>query len=276
VRVKRAFLNGAADRADGEVELAEADSLEARDPLLSLAALPGAAPPHPMDEAAELQRFANAGRLVASVAHELRNALAAAQANLVFLIDALEERNQPALAEAASDAWEAIERALGTTKNVLNLVRGRTSAIGPVQVSEVINRALQSVASKLGSNVRLELDLMPAPPVEADESALHQALVNLLINALDAAPAAKAWLRVSVRMSGAQVRVSIADNGPGIPHALRAHLFQPVISPKPEQQGAELGLSISRALVRTFGGELTAGDGPLGGPEFALLLRVAA
>jgi two-component system NtrC family sensor kinase len=253
---------------------APAEARYSNDPLLSLAAFPGGANASSMDEASELQRLANAGRLVASVAHELRNALAAAQANMVFLADALEGRNEPALAEAAHDACAALERGLGTTKNVLNLVRGRTSSVGPVQVNEVIERALRSVASRIGSSVRLELDLLPAPPVEADESALHQAMVNLLINALEAAPASRALLRISVRSSGAQVRVSIADNGPGIPAQVRERLFQPMTSTKPEHDGAGLGLSISRGLVRRFGGDLVACDGPLGGAEFALLLRV--
>lgn len=244
------------------------------DPLLTLAAVPeGARGPGALGEMAELQRFANAGRLVASVAHEMRNALAAAQANLAYLADALADKDEPTLVEAAADARGAIDRALGTTKNVLNLVRGCAASVAPVQVSEVVNRALLAVGSKLGSGLRLEIDLEPVPSVEVDESALHQALVNILLNAVDAAPEHDPRLRVSVRRSEKHVCIAVADNGPGVALELRDRLFQPMSSGKVERGGAGLGLSISRALVRASGGDLIAGDGPLGGAEFSLLLR---
>ena len=256
----------------GESEAAEARNLN--DPLLALAAVPeGARGFGALGEMAELQRFANAGRLVASVAHEMRNALAAAQANLSFLAAALSEINEPKLAEAATDARAAIQRALGTTKNVLNLVRGRVANIGPVHVSGLVNRALVAVASRLGPGVCLEMALEPVPSVEAEESAILQALVNLLLNAIDAAPERDPKLRISVRRSGAMIAIAIADNGPGVPPELRDRLFLPLASAKVERGGAGLGLPISRALARASGGDLVAGDGPLGGAEFALLLR---
>ena len=156
---------------------------------------------------------------------------------------------------------------------MLNLVRGRAASTAPVQVSEVVNRALLAMGSRLGGNLRLELELEPVPSVEVDESALHQALVNLLLNAFDAAPVRDPQLRVSVRRAEARVCLAVADNGPGVPPELRDRLFEPLTSGKVERGGAGLGLSISRALVRASGGDLVARDGPLGGAEFALLLR---
>ena len=245
------------------------------DPLLALASLPEANQlPGTLGDLAELQRFANAGRLVASVAHEMRNALASAQANLSFLRDALTELDQPSLSEAASDAVGGIERALGSTKNVLNLVRGRAPRLAVVQLSEVVNRALLAAASRLGQGLRLELELEAVPPVPVEESAIHQALVNLLLNAVDAAPAGHAQLRIAVRRQQGDICISVADNGPGLPAEKRAQLFEgPVCTGKSERGGTGLGLSISRALVRASGGDLTVAEGPLGGAEFTLRLK---
>jgi C4-dicarboxylate-specific signal transduction histidine kinase len=253
------------------------DARRDADPLLALAAVPDAeALPGSLTDLAELQRFANAGRLVASVAHEMRNALATAQSNLSFLADALAEQDQPALAEAACDAQGGIERALGATKNVLNLARGRAPRLSVVQLSEVVNRALLAVASRLGHGLRLELELEPVPEVQVEETAVHQALVNLLLNAVDAAPQGQAQLRVSVRRSGDEVCIGVADNGPGLAKELRGRLFTPLATGKAERGGLGLGLSISRALVRASGGELTAAEGPLGGAEFTLHLKTCA
>jgi C4-dicarboxylate-specific signal transduction histidine kinase len=253
-----------------EVEESRRDA----DPLLALAAQQDAARlPGALGDLAELQRFANAGRLVASVAHEMRNALASAQSNLSFLGDALVELGQPSLGEAANDAQGAIERALGSTKNVLNLVRGRAPRLAVVQMSEVVNRALLAVASRLGHGLRLELELEPVPAVQVEEQAVHQALVNLLLNAVDAAPQGNAQLRIAVRRVAGEVCISVADNGPGLPPELRERLFTPCATSKAERGGAGLGLSISRSLVRESGGDLTVGEGPLGGAEFTLHLK---
>jgi two-component system C4-dicarboxylate transport sensor histidine kinase DctB len=269
------------DQADGQARSPTPEEVqESRreaDPLLALAthqepdALPGT-----ITDLSELQRFANAGRLVASVAHEMRNALASAQSNLSFLADALVELDQPSLAEAAADAQGAIERALGSTKNVLNLVRGRAPRTGVVHLSEVVNRALLAVASRLGQGLRLELELEPVPEVQVEETAVHQALVNLLLNAVDAAPQGHAQVRIAVRSAGDEVCISVADNGPGISPEQRARLFRPLATGKAERGGVGLGLSISRALVRACGGDLTIDAGPLGGAEFTLRLKVGA
>ena len=255
------------------------EALDDSDPLLALATLTdlGEGPlPGSLSDLAELQRFANAGRLVASVAHEMRNALASAQSNLSFLADSLAEQDQPALAAAAGDAQVGIDRALSSTKNVLNLVRGRAQRLAVVQMSEVVNRALLAVASRLGGGLRLELELQPVPAVRVEETAVHQALVNLLLNAVDAAPQGKAQLRISVRRSGDGVCIGVADNGPGLSKELRGRLFTPLATGKAERGGAGLGLSISRALVRASGGDVTVDEGPLGGAEFTLWLKSSA
>ena len=129
---------------------------------------------------------------------------------------------------------------------MLDLVRGKPGALAPVSAAKVVQRALQTVGSRLAGGVRLELDLEPVPPVAADESGLHQALVNVLLNAIDAAPLGNGRLRISVRQSEEQVQIAIADNGPGIPPELRDRLFQPLVSGNVQRGGTGLGLSIAR------------------------------
>jgi signal transduction histidine kinase len=243
------------------------------DPLLTLASsTEGMAP---LGEMAELQRFANAGRLVASVAHEIRNALAAAHAGLGYLSGALATPETSELAAAADEARESIDRALAASRNVLDLVRGKPGVLAPVSPAKVVQRALQTVGSRLSGGARLELDLEPVPLVEAEESGLHQALVNVLLNAIDAAPLGNGRLRVSVRQTASRVQISIADNGPGIAPEMRDRLFQPLATSKTSRGGTGLGLSISRAIVRSCGGEMFAEDGPLGGAEFKIVLRAS-
>ena len=243
------------------------------DPMLSLAGL--AESGARLGEMAELQRFANAGRLVASVAHEIRNALGAAHAGLSFLASSLSGPETSELSTAANEARESIDRALAASRNVLDLVRGKPGVLAPVSAAKVVPRAQQTVGSRLAGGIRLELDLEPVPPVAADESGLHQALVNVLLNAIDASPLGNGRLRISVRQSEERVQIAIADNGPGIPPELRDRLFQPLVSGNVQRGGTGLGLSISRAIIRSLGGEMQADAGPLGGAEFTIALSVA-
>ncbi len=245
------------------------------DPLLALAQEQAAGAP--LGEMAELQRFANAGRLVAGIAHEIRNALTAAHANLSYLSATLLTQGTGELAQAADEAREAIDRALGASRTVLDVVRGRAQpvALSKISAAKVVQRALTTVGSRLAGGVRLELDLEPVAQVEAEEGGLHQALVNVLLNAIDAAPLGNGRLRVSVRQDDLRVQIAIADNGPGIAPDIREKLFQPLVTSKSPRGGTGLGLSISRAIVRSFGGEIRAESGPLGGAEFTLSLRAA-
>jgi signal transduction histidine kinase len=242
------------------------------DPLLTLASM--AESSAGLSEMAELQRFANAGRLVASVAHEIRNALAAAHAGLSYLSHALSAHESGDLAVAADEARESIDRALAASRNVLDVVRGRSGTLASISASKAVQRALHTVASKLAGGVRLELDLEPVPLVEAEEGGLHQALINVLLNAIDASPEGNGRLRVSVRQVGQRVHICVADNGPGIAPEIRDRLFQPMVTSKLPRGGTGLGLSISRAIIRSLGGEMYAENGPIGGAEFTIALRL--
>ena len=115
---------------------------------------------------------------------------------------------------------------------------------------------------------------MPPGPIELsiDGEQIHQVLVNLLLNALDALPHG-GTVRVSVRgptpeTNAAEVR--IADTGPGIAPKIMERLFQPFVSSK--ETGLGLGLSISRRLIEAHGGSITGENAPDGGAVFTFTL----
>jgi signal transduction histidine kinase len=128
---------------------------------------------------------------------------------------------------------------------------------------------------------RVQLDIeMPGTPVPllADSGQLHQVLVNLMLNALDAMPAGgRLTLRVPPRNDSppygkdqASWVIEIADTGPGIAPGLLPRLFKPFVSGK--DTGLGLGLVISRRIIETHGGTLTAANRPGGGAVFTIVL----
>ena len=105
---------------------------------------------------------------------------------------------------------------------------------------------------------------------------LEQVLINLLQNAFEAVEGRPdATVTLTVQTDGDYVRLVVADNGPGVPQSMRAALFTPFATGKPN--GLGLGLVISRDIMESFGGDLSLDDGGSGpGARFVAALRRAA
>jgi CheY-like chemotaxis protein len=203
--------------------------------------------------------------VIAEVAHELSRPLAAVlnYAELALLDPDLSAsaRSRIAMVVRHAEACrEAVRRSLlvGTP---------RISHVEPVDVNEVVRRA----AEFLPDSGPLALDLGSNLPVIAGVAAdLEAAVRNLLENGLDASPQPR--VLVLTRMNGAQIELSVEDNGPGIAPAVADHLFEPFHTTKQSTGGMGLGLSIVRRIVEEHQGEVAAEPLPQGGARFAVRL----
>ena len=104
---------------------------------------------------------------------------------------------------------------------------------------------------------------------------LNQVLMNLVMNACDALEG-KGTIDVSTRPRSDGVTLEIADDGPGIPAAVRERIFEPFFTTKPVGQGTGLGLSISHGIVERHGGNLSVECPPKGGTRFTIELPLVA
>jgi signal transduction histidine kinase len=211
---------------------------------------------------AELQRFVNAGRLAASVAHDLLSAIGVAQTEVGFVCDQLESgppiKAAPHVRDAAHDARAAITRAISRVNSVLSLARSRRGEVAPVDVNEVIGAALFELDARL-AEFAVSSDLPEATFALAERGALLQTLVSLLLDAAEASPP-HGRIAVSLRAEAGGVIIDIDDEGaaPIAPESLPDRHVTP--------------LWLSRNVVRSFGGELTAELGPLGGRRVSVRL----
>ncbi|MHB8077726.1 MAG: sensor histidine kinase [Candidatus Krumholzibacteriia bacterium] len=236
------------------------------------------------------QELARAGRVLAlgdlssSMAHELKQPLAAIRTNAQAarrLLDA----EPPDLAEvrrALDDIEQDDERADDIIRQLRAFIRRREIAREPVDINAVIREAerllrTEARSRRVAAVVRLEPDL---PLVTGDPVALRQVLLNLILNALDAAQRSPAGRRCVVvttaREPDGQVAVTVRDSGPPLPPGLAARLFEPFFTTKAD--GLGLGLTLSRSLIEAHGGTLWADGEPEGGMTFGFRLpgRTAA
>ena len=137
----------------------------------------------------------------------------------------------------------------------------------------VVRRAVALIDGRVRRHqVAVKTDL-PSGPVELliDAEQIHQVLVNLMLNALDAMPhGGELGLEVRVLEEPPQVQVRMHDTGPGIAAPILARLFEPFVSGK--ETGVGLGLSICRRLLEAHGGSITGANAPQGGAVFTFTL----
>lgn len=227
------------------------------------------------DELIQSNKLATLGQIAAGVAHEINQPVAAIRAYAdnaaVFL-----ERDDDKAAKANLGLIAGLTDRIGLITDELRAFARKSSApAAPVAVREAVDGALLLVGPRLRQQgvrvVRDEAD--EAVRVMAERFRLEQVLVNLLQNALEAMEdRPDPEIRVQVLAKRSQVRVLIADNGPGVaPEAART-LFTPFATTK--ARGLGLGLVISRDIVAEFGGELSLEAAPRGA-RFVLSLPKA-
>jgi len=204
------------------------------------------------------EKLAVAGRLAASIAHEINNPLAAVT-NLLYLIGisgSLEEAKHHS--EIAENELARVSEIVTQT---LKFYR-EPSKPALVLVSEIVDSALILYKARLtGADIAIERDFRESSPIVAMAGELRQLILNLIGNALDALGHGG---RLKIRIAntheyrnGARpgVRLTVADTGSGISPAVRKTLFEPFVTTKPDT-GTGLGLWISSEIIRRHSGTI--------------------
>jgi PAS domain S-box-containing protein len=223
------------------------------------------------------EKLAAAGRLAATVAHEINNPLEAV-CNLIYIVK--NTGNLPADIVSYLDmAEQELDRVSHITRQTLGFYRD-SSEPGPVPLRSALESVLRLYENKFKSkSITLEMDLADCPPIHALLGEIKQLLANLISNAADAVePGGKIRIALAPAEQGEGVEIEVADNGPGVPEKNRAHIFEPFFTTK-EDVGTGLGLWVSKEIAERHGGKIELGSGTdngLGGAVFTVFLPFAA
>jgi PAS domain S-box-containing protein len=225
----------------------------------------------------QAEKLAAMGQMLAGVAHELNNPLTA----ILGVTELLREREgfDDSTKRQLDLTHRQARRAARIVQNLLEFSRPASPQKKPLNVSNLIERTLQLHDHSLRRN-NVQVEFQPQPgllTVIGDSNQLIQVFLNLISNAEHAIREIRESGRIQIRIGriGANIAVTVQDDGVGIlPEAL-PKLFDPFYTTKRPGGGTGLGLSICTAIVREHGGSIDVETLPVGGSAFTVFLPVA-
>ena len=225
------------------------------------------------EELRRSEQLASLGKMLAGVAHEIRNPLAGIRSTIQ-----LWQRfpGQGHIKDSVDAVLQATERLNEILTRLLHFARIEHAERRPIQMNDLVAETFKLLEAQAGvQGVRLELNLgRDLPPVLGSPTALRQALLNLATNAFQAMPnGGRLHCRTGEQRQARTVEIVITDTGSGISAKDQKHLFEPFFTTRPE--GTGLGLALCREIVLQHGGmiELDAQANP--GATFRVVLPTA-
>jgi signal transduction histidine kinase len=215
------------------------------------------------------ERLATIGKMAAHVTHEIRNPLSSLALNVELLEEELPE--SPEAATLLRAVKMEVDRLTALSERYLSVARRKPPAFELEDIGEVCREATESLKRDFARHeVTLSLTVAEGlPPLSLDEGQIRQALHNLLRNAREAMPEG-GTIAVAVASVDGGVRITIDDEGPGIPEETRARLFEPFFTTK--GHGTGLGLVITREIVEAHGGKIACEPRVPRGTRFSIVL----
>ena len=222
---------------------------------------------------AQTEKLAAVGQMAAAVAHEINNPIAGIR-NAFTLVKQAVDPAHPYY-EFVGMIDREITRVASIVQNMYQLYRKEPSKAEPVNLSLLL-RDLESLFAKRLSQLGLTLVVTEAPlrsRLLVPQSDLLQVLMNLVQNALDSS-CQGGTITLSVRQDTDLVRISVSDEGSGIPPDVLPHIFDPFFTTKTAkgQKGMGLGLSVSQSLVMAMGGRMEVQTEQGAGSTFSIIL----
>jgi signal transduction histidine kinase len=218
-------------------------------------------------------------RLLARLAHEIRNPLSSLDIHVQLLEEDLAQ-SAPQIRDKAASRFEIIHGELHRLENIvkhfLSLAGPSSLDLNPVDIGKVLSHVcelLRPEAALRGIEIVM-LSPNSLPPVSADSAQLTQAMVNLVINAIQAVERnGRVEVSAVVNQEQGVLTLSVHDSGPGVSEDKQSAIFEPFFTTKAE--GSGLGLWIVQQIITAHGGVVKASNGMDGGALFSVHLPLS-
>jgi PAS domain S-box-containing protein len=212
-----------------------------------------------------MERFLSLATLASGLHHEIKNPLTALSIHIQLLEESLSEgQGGEAVDELVGVLKTEVCRLNGVLESFRSFAHLQRLSFEPTDALGVVETAIRLIrpqAAEQGVQITLLHPEKELPLVRLDAEKFEQAVLNLVINALEAMPKGGV-LTISAAVADGEFRVSVQDSGSGIPPEVRKNLFQPYFSTK--TTGSGMGLALSEKLINQHGGHIEYRTGPEG------------
>ena len=241
------------------------------------------------DQLRQAQKLESLGTLAGGIAHDFNNILTGMLG--AAEVARLELPEDHPVSPWIQNITLAGNRARELVQQILTFGRKHETKLAPCKLQTIVQEALQLLHTTLPSMVRLDSHLDPAcPPVIADDTHIHQVVMNLCTNAWQALPSAGGRIEVALApvqvtaeqatrrlglTAGPYALLTVRDNGSGMSPAVLAHIFEPFFTTKKPGHGTGLGLAVVDGIIQSHHGAIFASSTPGKGTLFEVFLPTA-
>jgi two-component system NtrC family sensor kinase len=225
----------------------------------------------------QAERLAAIGETTAALSHSIKNILQALRGGADVVEMGIRANNVTQISKGWRVAERNLQKIYNLTMNLLAYSKPREPRMEPMNPRVLINDCVELLAA--GANekrVMVVADVDPEhPPIQMDPDGMHQVLMNLLSNALDAVEPQRGLIRVVARYDGENKSavIEVIDNGVGVPSTMMKHMFELFHSTK-GNRGTGLGLAVAKKIVDEHEGAITVKSTPGEGTIFTVRLPV--
>ena len=222
------------------------------------------------------RKLASIGTFTSGIAHELNNPLNNISITAESLMLSYKDIPESEIDEMISDILSQADRASQVVKNLLEFSRTERPFLRDLDVGQVVESAINLIKNQMVvGHVHIEMQIAEdLPAIRGKRQDLQQALVNILLNAIQAMPEG-GTITVRVCLDPQEyIRIDLSDTGTGIPPEVLEHVFDPFFTTKTANQGTGLGLSLVYNIIRTHGGYIEVRSEVGQGSTFSIFLPV--
>lgn len=226
------------------------------------------------DQLAQAQKLSSLGILTSGIAHQLNNPLNNISTSCQILMEEIDDGDREHVDKLLTNIDQEVDRSRDIVKGLLDFSREHEFELDWVNLQNLADRTTWLVSSQLPAGVEITSDIPKDLDIHADGQKLQEVILNLLWNAAQAMPDGTGLIKLTALEDHAtgQVKITIQDNGCGIPLEHLPHIFDPFFSTKEAGYGTGLGLSVAHGIVDRHGGTLSVTSTVREGSAFTISL----
>jgi signal transduction histidine kinase len=213
----------------------------------------------------QAKKLSSIGTLASGTAHQINNPLNNIATSCQLALAEIDKTQNPFIAQMLQTIDQETQRAGEIVRGLLEFSRASNLSIQAVSLKTVVNKALQLVASEVPAGITVEHDIPDNLTLSLDIQKMVEALLNLIINAIQSIKEPPGLVSIWARAEGAQVVITIEDTGVGIEKEHLQKIFDPFFTTKQEGSGTGLGLAVVYGIIKKQDGsirvESTKGEG---------------